>query len=227
MSLLEVKEIVKQYRLPGQQPIRVLDGVSFAVEAGEHVAVVGRSGAGKTTLLNILGGLDRPTSGDVVLAGESLFRGFGAARRRTRLRATRVGFVFQSFHLMPELDIVENVVLPTMTGFVRAGGRAAVRARACELLEKVGLADRLDHLPAELSGGEQQRVALARALVCRPEIVFADEPTGNLDAMTGEEILKLLFEVNEAPLACVMVTHSSAAAAKCDRTLTLEKGRLA
>ena len=226
MSLLEVKEIVKQYRLPGQQPIRVLDGLSFAVEAGEHVAVVGRSGAGKTTLLNILGGLDRPTSGDVLLAGESLFRGFGAARRRTRLRATRVGFVFQSFHLMPELDIVENVMLPTMTGFARAGGRGAVRARACELLEKVGLADRLDHLPAELSGGEQQRVALARALICRPEIVFADEPTGNLDAMTGEEILKLLFEVNETPLACVMVTHSSAAAAKCDRTLTLEKGRL-
>ena len=227
MSLLEVREIAKEYKLPGQQPIRVLDGVSFAVEPGEHVAIVGRSGAGKTTLLNILGGLDRPTSGDVVLAGESLFRGFGAARRRTRLRATRVGFVFQSFHLMPELDIVENVMLPTMTGFARTGGRGAVRARARELLEKVGLADRLDHLPAELSGGEQQRVALARALICRPEIVFADEPTGNLDAMTGEEILKLLFEVNESPLACVMVTHSSAAAAKCDRTLTLEKGRLA
>ena len=135
MSLLEVKEIVKQYRLPGQQPIRVLDGVSFSVEPGEHVAIVGRSGAGKTTLLNILGGLDRPTSGDVVLAGESLFRGFGAARRRTRLRATRVGFVFQSFHLMPELDIVENVMLPTMTGFARVGGRRTVRARACELLE--------------------------------------------------------------------------------------------
>ena len=226
MSLLEVKEIVKQYRLPGQQPIRVLDGLSFAVEAGEHVAVVGRSGAGKTTLLNILGGLDRPTSGDVLLAGESLFRGFGAARRRTRLRATRVGFVFQSFHLMPELDIVENVLLPTMTGFGRSQARKTIRARACELLSKVGLGDRLDHLPTELSGGEQQRVALARALITRPEIVFADEPTGNLDALTGEEILKLLFEVNEAPLACVRVTHSSAAAAKCDRTLTLDKGRL-
>ena len=227
MSLLEVKEIAKQYKLPGQQPIRVLDGVSFAVEAGEHVAIVGRSGAGKTTLLNILGGLDCPTSGDVVLDGVSLFRGFGAARRRTRLRATRIGFVFQSFHLMPELDIVETVLLPTMTGYAKAGGGRAARSRACELLEKVGLADRLDHLPTELSGGEQQRVALARALVCRPEIVFADEPTGNLDALTGEEILKLLFEVNEAPLACVMVTHASAAAAKCDRTLTLEKGRRA
>lgn len=223
MAILEVQNLVKEYKLPGQPPIRVLDGVSFTVEAGEHVAVVGRSGAGKTTLLNILGGLDRPTSGDVRLGGESLFRGLGASRRRTRLRATRIGFVFQSFHLMPELDVVENVLLPTMTGLVP---RADARARAEALLARVGLADRRSHLPAELSGGEQQRVALARALICRPEIVFADEPTGNLDALTGAEILKLLFEVNEAPLACVMVTHSADAAARCDRTLTLEKGHL-
>lgn len=225
MSLLEVKDIVKDYKIPGQQPIRVLDGVSFSVEAGEHVAVVGRSGGGKTTLLNILGGLDRPTSGEVVLDGQPLFHGFGAARRRCRLRATRIGFVFQSFHLMPELDIVENVLLPTMTGRVRLSGRAA-RTRACELLERVGLKDRLEHLPAELSGGEQQRVALARALICGPEIILADEPTGNLDALTGEDILRLLFEASERPLACVMVTHSSAAAARSDRVLTLDKGRL-
>ena len=223
MALLEVLDIVKSYRIPGQQPIRVLDGVSFGVEAGEHVAIVGRSGAGKTTLLNILGGLDRPSSGDVSLAGESLFRGFGAARRRNRLRATKIGFIFQSYHLMPELDIVENVLLPSMTGYARL---AHARERAKELLEKVGLVDRLDHLPTELSGGEQQRVALARALMCRPEIIFADEPTGNLDRLTGSEIMKLLFEVNGEPLAVVMVTHSAEAAAMCDRTLTLDGGHL-
>ena len=223
MALLEVQNLVKEYKIPGQSPIRVLDGVSFTVEAGEHVAIVGRSGAGKSTLLNALGGLDVPTSGDVLFGGVSLFKGFGAARRRTRLRATRMGFVFQSFHLMPELDIVENVMLPTMTGCV---GRSGARDRARELLARVGLSDRLNHLPAELSGGEQQRVALARALMCRPEIVFADEPTGNLDALTGSEILKLLFEINEAPLACVMVTHSAEAAARCNRKLTLDKGRI-
>lgn len=223
MALLEVQNLVKEYKIPGQPPIRVLDGVSFTVEAGEHVAIVGRSGAGKSTLLNALGGLDEPTSGDVLFGGVSLFRGFGAGRRRTRLRATRMGFVFQSFHLMPELDVIENVMLPTMTGCVNKSG---ARDRARMLLERVGLSDRLAHLPAELSGGEQQRVALARALMCRPEIVFADEPTGNLDALTGSEILKLLFEINEAPLACVMVTHSAEAAARCNRKLTLDKGRI-
>jgi len=223
MALLEVDNVSKSYRIPGQRPIQVLDGVSLSVEAGEHVAVVGRSGAGKTTLLNILGGLDRPTSGDVRIGGESLFHGFGASRRRNRLRATKIGFVFQSYHLMPELDIVENVLLPTMTGFSR---ERRSRDRARELLSRVGLSDRLGHLPAELSGGEQQRVALARALMCRPDVVFADEPTGNLDALTGGEILKLMFEVNDAPLACVIVTHSSEAAARCDRTLSLEAGRL-
>lgn len=223
MAMLEVDNVSKAYRLPRQKPIAVLNGVSFSVEAGEHVAIVGRSGAGKTTLLNILGGLDRPTSGDVRLGGESLFRGFGAARRRNRLRATSIGFVFQSYHLMPELDIVENVLLPSMTGYARI---RKARDRARELLVKVGLADRLGHLPAELSGGEQQRVALARALMCRPKIVFADEPTGNLDALTGAEILKLMFEVNDAPLACVMVTHSADAAARCDRTYTLDAGVL-
>ena len=215
---------MKDYRLPGQKPIRVLNGVAFSVEAGERVAIVGRSGAGKTTLLNILGGLDRPTSGDVVVDGMSMFSGRGAACRRNRLRATKMGFVFQSYRLMPEMDIVENVMLPSMTGYSAV---SSPRARARDLLEKVGLGDRLGHLPAELSGGEQQRVALARALMCRPEIILADEPTGNLDALTGAEILRLLFEASETPLACVLVTHASDAAARCDRTFTLEGGRLA
>ena len=205
MNVLAVENLVTEYRNPGQPPIRVLDGVTFAVAEGEHVAVMGRSGAGKTTLLNILGGLDRPTSGSV--------------------RCTKnVGFVFQSFRLMPELTVLENVILPSMAGVKTARvPRAAEKAR--ELLAKVGLSDRADHLPAELSGGEQQRVALARALMCEPEVIFADEPTGNLDAMTGAEILKLLFGFGGKPFALVMVTHSAEAAAQCDRTLHLEGGR--
>ncbi len=207
MNVLEVESVVKEYRIPGQPPIRVLDGVSFAVASGEHVAVTGRSGAGKTTLLNILGGLDRPTSGSVKCM-------------------VNAGFVFQSFRLMPELTVLENVILPSMAGTAASRVvRASDRAKA--LLDKVGLADRAHHLPAELSGGEQQRVALARALMCEPEIIFADEPTGNLDAMTGAEILKLLMGFGGKPFALVMVTHSAEAAAQCDRTLHLENGRLA
>ena len=204
MNVLDVENVVKEYRIPGQPPIRVLDGVSFSVAAGEHVAVTGRSGAGKTTLLNILGGLDRPTAGKV----------------SCRVNA---GFVFQSFRLMPELTVLENVLLPSMAG--TAASRVAKPAeRASRLLEKVGLSGRAHHLPAELSGGEQQRVALARALMCEPEIIFADEPTGNLDALTGAEILRLLMGFGGKPFALVMVTHSAEAAAQCGRTLHLENG---
>ncbi len=207
MKVLEVSDVVKEYRIPGQPPIRVLNGVSFSVEEGEHVAITGRSGAGKTTLLNILGGLDRPTSGKVACTRNA-------------------GFVFQSFRLMPELTVLENVILPSMAG---VKGQHVPRAteRAKSLLEKVGLSDRAEHLPAELSGGEQQRVALARALMCEPEVIFADEPTGNLDALTGSEILKLLLGFGGKPFALVMVTHSAEAAAMCDRTLHLEGGRFA
>ncbi len=205
MKVLDVSDVVKEYRIPGQPPIRVLDGVSFSVEEGEHVAIMGRSGAGKTTLLNILGGLDRPTSGKVACTRNA-------------------GFVFQSFRLMPELTVLENVILPSMAGVKgQRVPRAADRAHA--LLDKVGLAGRAGHLPAELSGGEQQRVALARALMCEPEVIFADEPTGNLDALTGSEILKLLLGFGGKPFALVMVTHSAEAAALCDRTLHLEGGR--
>lgn len=206
VKALEVENVVKEYRIPGQPTIRVLDGVTFSVDAGEHVAVMGRSGAGKTTLLNILGGLDRPTSGRVVCTGNT-------------------GFVFQGFRLMPELTVLENVLLPSMAG-IRSAYVPHATGRARELLAKVGLADRVEHLPAELSGGEQQRVALARALMCSPDIIFADEPTGNLDALTGSEILKLLFGFGEKPFALVMVTHSAEAAAMCDRTLHLDSGRM-
>ena len=206
MDVLEVEEVVKEYRIPGQPPIRVLNGVSFAVAAGERVAVTGRSGAGKTTLLNILGGLDKPTSGKV-------------------LCRVNAGFVFQSFRLMPELTVLENVILPSMAG-TAASRVPHANDQARLLLDKVGLSDRAHHLPAELSGGEQQRVALARALMCEPEIIFADEPTGNLDALTGAEILKLLMGFGGKPFALVMVTHSAEAAMQCDRTLHLENGKL-
>ena len=205
MAIVETQGVTKSFRIPGQPPIEVLKGVDLSVGPGEKVAILGRSGAGKSTFLHILGGLLKPTSGTVRIP-------------------KNVGFVFQAYHLMPELTVLENVVLPTLArGRIR--GRAA-RARAVELLTAVGLAARLDHLPGELSGGERQRVALARALVTDPEVVFADEPTGNLDAMTGADILRMLKELSKASTALVMVTHSHEAAAICDRTLTLADGVL-
>ena len=207
MVVLGTIDLKKRFKLPGQKPIEVLKGVNFSVKPGERVAIVGRSGAGKSTLLNILGGLERPSSGKVT-------------------RPKNIGFVFQQYHLMPELTVLENVVLPTMSS--HWGGNVAFpRKRAVELLERVGLRDRMDHLPSELSGGEMQRVALARALVTDPELVLADEPTGNLDAMTGAEILKMLSDLSAgSATALVMVTHSPEAAAICDRVLTLENGIL-
>lgn len=205
MVVLGTIDLKKRFRLPGQKPIEVLKGVNFSVRPGEKVAIIGRSGAGKSTLLNILGGLERPTSGTVT-------------------RPKNIGFVFQQYHLMPELTVLENVLLPTMSKARREDGSR--RRRAEELLAKVGLKDRMHHLPSELSGGEMQRVALARAIVTDPEIVLADEPTGNLDAMTGAEILKMLSALSAGATALVMVTHSPEAAAICDRVLTLEGGVL-
>ena len=210
MIALGTIDIRKRFRIPGQKPIEVLRGVNLSVQPGEKVAIIGRSGAGKSTLLNILGGLEKPTSGTVT-------------------RPENIGFVFQSYHLMPELTVLENVLLPTMAK--RFKGRALFpggsRRRAEELLAKVGLADRMHHLPAELSGGEMQRVALARALVTEPDLVLADEPTGNLDALTGAEILKILSDLSAGKsVALVMVTHSPEAAAICDRVLTLSDGVL-
>ena len=207
MIVLGTIDLKKKFKLPGQDPIWVLNGVNFSVKPGEKVVVIGRSGAGKSTLLNILGGLEKPTSGTVT-------------------RPSNIGFVFQQYHLMPELTVLENVRLPLMAK--RNAARALVgEARAVELLEKVGLKDRMNHLPGELSGGEQQRVALCRALVTDPELVLADEPTGNLDAWTGAGILKILSELSASrTFALVMVTHSPEAAAVCDRVLTLDRGVL-
>jgi len=215
--LLSVKSLVKSYKIPGQPPIEVLKGISFDVASGERVAIVGRSGAGKSTLLNMLGGLDKPDGGSVTLDGRRIT---GA------VRAAKIGFVFQSYNLMPELDVLENVTLPARS-FRAPVSLSAARKRAKELLDKVGLANRAHHLPAELSGGEQQRVALARALVCNPELILADEPTGNLDSLTGADIMRLLVELSSGTnLALVMVTHSAEAAAACSRVLRLDSGRL-
>ena len=210
MVTLGTIDLRKRFKLPGQKPIEVLRGVNFSVKPGEKVAIIGRSGAGKSTLLNILGGLERQTSGTVT-------------------RPKNIGFVFQQYHLMPELTVLENVLLPTMSRhFAATESMMSPKGRALQLLERVGLKDRLKHLPSELSGGEMQRVALARALVTAPELVLADEPTGNLDAWTGAGILKILTELaaDVQKFALVMVTHSPEAAAICDRVLTLENGLL-
>jgi ABC-type lipoprotein export system ATPase subunit len=221
--ILEARDLVKTYVLPHKR-VEVLRGASLAVEVGERVAIVGRSGAGKSTLLYVLGGLDRPGGGQVWVDGQPLYS--GTQRSRTHIRAAKIGFVFQSYHLLPEMDITENVMLPAMTG-ATALPRSKMRERALSLLSQVGLADRATHKPLELSGGEQQRVALARALMNDPALILADEPTGNLDRFTGGQIMDLLFALSKSErLAIVMVTHSPETAALCDRELELKDGVL-
>ena len=198
----------------------ILDEVSLSVERGASLAIVGASGSGKTTLLGLLAGLDRPTSGSITLAGESLDRVDEEARARVRRRL--VGFVFQSFHLLPALNAEENVMLP-----LELEGLADARQRAARALADVGLSARLHHYPHQLSGGEQQRVAIARAFVHRPKLLFADEPTGNLDQRTGAAISDLLFSLNrEHATTLVMVSHDQSLAARCQRSVRLSDGRI-
>lgn len=200
--------------------LTILDGVGFSLTRGDSLAIVGASGSGKTTLLGLLAGLDRPTSGEIALAGERL--DVLDEEARARLRRRRVGFVFQNFHLLPALNAEENVMLP-----LELEGGADARARAGDALARVGLAARKHHYPAQLSGGEQQRVALARAFVHAPEILFADEPTGNLDRGTGTAISDLLFALNrEHGTTLVLVTHDTALAERCARRLVLSGGRI-
>jgi putative ABC transport system ATP-binding protein len=194
--------------------------VSFNIVRGETVAITGASGAGKSTLLAMLAGLDLPTAGHVWLDGQDLT--LLSEDGRARLRAQRVGFVFQSFHLIPSLTALENVLLP-----LELAQRDSARARAREILDRVALTARVDHYPRQLSGGEQQRVALARAFVIGPAVLFADEPTGNLDANAGQRIIELMFEMNRtARTTLVLVTHEQALARRCDRILHMEAGRL-
>jgi ABC-type lipoprotein export system ATPase subunit len=220
--LIEARDLHKSYVM-GRSRVDVLRGVAVAVTAGETVAITGPSGAGKSTLLHALGGLDRPTAGTVAFKGRDLYA--LSARERTVIRARQVGFVFQSFHLLPELDVLENVLLPVMSGRDGWQQAAARRDRARELLAAVGLAERMHHTPLELSGGEQQRVALARALINDPELVLADEPTGNLDSVTGAQVLKCLMALTrESRHTLVIVTHNTDIAGQCDRVLRMRDG---
>jgi putative ABC transport system ATP-binding protein len=203
----------------GGEDVHALRGVSFAVEAGEYVAVVGPSGCGKSTLLNLLGAVDRPSGGEVVVAGRPVAR--LVDREATAFRLRNVGFVFQRFYLLPTLTALENVELPMAEAGLAKGKR---RARARELLRYVGLGPRERHRPAELSGGEQQRVAIARALANRPSILLADEPTGELDARTGAEIIALLRRLNDDGTTIVVVTHDERLASAARRVIHMEDG---
>jgi putative ABC transport system ATP-binding protein len=219
-TVLSVRNVTKTVSSP-EGALTILSEVSFEVAAGETIAIVGASGAGKSTLLALLAGLDLPTSGTVLLNGEDL----NALDEdgRAKLRADSVGFVFQSFHLVPALNALENVMLP-----LELAGERDARAKSRAIIEQVGLAERWSHYPSQLSGGEKQRVALARAFSTSPAVLFADEPTGNLDTKTGATIVELMFELNERfKTTLVLVTHDSALADRCDRIITLESGRLA
>ena len=216
---LRAVALTKQVVSP-EGPLVILAEVSLDIPAAQTAAIIGTSGAGKSTLLALLAGLDEPTSGQVWLNGKELTA--LDEDGRAALRAQHVGFVFQSFHLVPSLTALENVMLP-----LELAGNRDARAAAMDVLDKVGLAPRAGHYPRQLSGGEQQRVAIARAFVTRPAILFADEPTGNLDAATGERIIQLLFDLNKATQATlVLVTHDQAIANRCERVITLEAGRL-
>jgi putative ABC transport system ATP-binding protein len=218
-TVLEAAGVGKQVSSP-EGTLAILSDVSLAIGRGETVAIMGASGAGKSTLLALLAGLDEPTVGTVRLAGSELTT--LDEDGRAAVRARHVGFVFQSFHLVPSLTALENVMLP-----LELARRRDARGAALEVLGRVGLAGRVGHYPRQLSGGEQQRVAIARAFVTRPDVLFADEPTGNLDAATGERIMELLFGLNgETGTTLVLVTHDRALAGRCGRVILLDAGRV-
>ena len=218
-ALIDVRALTKRVALPGRE-LTILEDVSFHIAAGESLAIVGASGSGKSTLLALLAGLDVASSGDVKIGAQSLSTLDEDAR--ARLRSERVGFVFQSFQLLPALTALENVMLPLELAGVRDA-----ETPATQILGRIGLGERLDHYPRQLSGGEQQRVAIARAFVTRPQILFADEPTGNLDTATGRVIADLLFDLNHtSETTLILVTHDERLAARCMRQLRLDGGRL-
>ena len=218
-DIIKLDSVNKSYSVAATD-VTVLQDLNLTVQAKERVSIIGPSGSGKTTLLLILTGLESATDGRVEIAGKPLHD--MSADDRADLRREHIGIVFQSFHLIPSLTARENVALP-----LEIAGLADSRARAVAMLDKVGLAERQDHYPAQLSGGEQQRVAMARALIHEPELIVADEPTGNLDDKTGELIMQLLFDLNrDSGTTLLLVTHDNELAARCDRTLKLHDGRL-
>ena len=218
-AVLAAHNISKKVSSP-EGSLTILSEVSFSIDPGESVAVVGPSGAGKSTLLALLAGLDLPTEGYVVLNGANL--GELDEDGRAQVRADSVGFVFQSFHLVPSLNALENVMLP-----LELAGVTDARKASRGIIEQVGLADRWSHYPAQLSGGEKQRVAIARAFATEPAVLFADEPTGNLDTNTGATIMELMFDLNrKSSTTLVLVTHDNSLAERCDRVLSLDAGKL-
>ena len=220
MSLIELHDIRKTYSL-GEIDVPVLKGISLSIDKGEYVALMGASGSGKSTLMNILGCLDRPTSGDYLFDGREVGRLSGD--ERAKLRNKYIGFVFQSFNLLPRTSALENVCMPLYyTAGDISSREAAKRGRA--MLERVGLADRMHHEPSQLSGGQQQRVAIARALVNRPPVLFADEPTGNLDSKTSVEVMKLFDELNQEGITIILVTHATEVADCAKRTIHIQDG---
>ncbi len=220
-AMLRCEKLVKHFQ-EGDYKVEVLNGVDLSVAPGERVAIVGSSGSGKSTLLHLLGGLDTPTSGQVYVHGEALSHMSDAVRGAMRNRS--IGFVYQFHHLLPEFTAVENVAMPLLIGGAEP---AEAEAKAVELLGKVGLSQRLTHRPSKLSGGERQRAAVARALIHRPAVVLADEPTGNLDAHTGEQVYQLMLELNrEMGTSLVLVTHDVKMAERAQRVLHLQDGRL-
>ncbi|MEV0293092.1 ABC transporter ATP-binding protein [Nocardia sp. NPDC050710] len=219
-AMLELSDIVKQYRVGGQT-VRALDGIDLRIEAGEFTSIIGPSGSGKSTLLHLLGALDSPDAGSIRFRGEEI--GALDEERQSEFRRHRVGFVFQFFNLLPTLSAWENVAIPKL---LDGTGLRKAKPRALELLERVGLADRAEHRPAELSGGQMQRVAVARALIMDPPLILADEPTGNLDSKTGASILELLGGIAGNGNSVVMVTHDMGAVEYCDRVITLRDGKI-
>ena len=221
MSVLETKKLTKFYKM-GEVTVTALDGVDFTVERGEFVAIMGPSGSGKSTLLHLLGGLDSPTSGEITLAGQALSR--LSDDQITRFRRQKIGFIFQFYNLLPTLTAAENVALPLL---IEGTPASEYRSRLRDLLALVGLDDRASHLPDQLSGGQQQRVAIARAFANQPEIVLADEPTGNLESRSGTSILELLRKAcRELNATIVMVTHDPRAASYADRVVFLKDGQI-
>ncbi len=220
-AVLQCRSIVRRFN-EGGSTLEVLSGVDLSVKSAERMAIIGASGSGKTTLLQIMGGLDTPTSGEVLVDGQRVHE--MSETGKGELRNRYLGFVYQFHHLLPEFSAAENVAMPLM---IRRIGKQVALEKARLLLERVGLGERLTHKPGELSGGERQRAAVARALIARPKLVLADEPTGNLDAGNGEHVLQLMLELNrELETSLVIVTHDHSIAERMDRIMMLEDGRL-
>ena len=221
MALIELRNITKTYFL-GEMDVPVLKGISLDIEKGDYVALMGASGSGKSTLMNILGCLDRQTGGDYFFEGEELGRASGD--RRAQIRNRKIGFVFQSFNLLPRTTALENVIMPL--AYTSNLSHAEKKRRGLAALEEVGIADRAGHHPSQLSGGQRQRVAIARALINRPPVIFADEPTGNLDSKTSVEVMDMFQKLNDEGLTVILVTHSQAIAKFAKRTICMSDGQI-